>query len=227
MFHPSSSPDSFSSRYRLAGLLLALLLACGALFSLGGMAYASSAAQQVRAQEASPDVTNAAVTFANHHWNCWTAACTRSVKQGQGQPYYECAEFVARSLATEGFMPGLRSTSPQSAYGSYKPKGQKVKYDLLLITPLRGYHTLADYLKAYGDFKNVGHKVGDAEPGDVVVFEDSSGTAQHTALITKSNFSKASIRVDAHNNARYGYALTNYLKEFPKWYILHYTYPVD
>jgi hypothetical protein len=217
MSHPSSL-GTFFRRYRLVSLLLALLLACGALFSLGERAYA---AQQAPTQAAIPATTNSAVTYANGHWN-WTYYDPHhhsTVPQGAAQPNFQCAEFVARSLAYEGFIPGLSSNSSQRAYEYYRPGNGKT-YDLLLITPLPGYHTLADFLLTFGYFRNVGHNVGNAEPGDMVVFADG-GIPQHIVLIVSSHFSVSTIRIDAHNNAAHNYPLSGEIAGFGSWYILH------
>ncbi len=182
---------------------------------------------------------NVAVSYVNSHWN-WTyynhtahlsckysnytgCSTVRNVPaQGYFQPSFQCAEFVARALASEGYIPGLSSTSSQSAYGSYKP-GNGKKYDLLTITSNLagpGIGSVADFLTTYGYFKNVGHTVGDAEPGDLVVFT-SGRTAEHVALIISSNYSRATIRIDAHNTARYDMPLNNEIAGFSGWYILH------
>jgi hypothetical protein len=208
-------------------LLGSVLLVAGLLFAFSpvrpGTAYAA----------------NAAVSYANSHWN-WTyynhtshpsctsgdsSGCSNAVNvpaQGYFQPDFQCAEFVARALATEGYIPGLSSTSSQGAYGSYKPGNGKT-YDLLSITTNLagpGIGSVADFLTTYGYFKNVGHTVGDAEPGDLVVFTSGS-TAEHVALITSSDYSIATIRIDAHNTARYDIPLSNEIAGFSGWYILH------
>src|SRR5690242_18880095 len=80
----------------LSGFLVVAVLA-GALlisFTVRGGAHAASA-------------TNAAVSYADSHWNCATAVCTSRVPAGTGQPNFQCAEFVARSLAAVGKVPGL------------------------------------------------------------------------------------------------------------------------
>jgi hypothetical protein len=162
------------------------------------------------------------VTFANNNWNCLTAACTKTVKQGDAQPDYECAEFVARSLAYAGYMPGLSSISPQSDYDPYSPHlGNGRVYDLLLITPIAGLHTLADYLHDAGFSTNIGHDLSSAVAGDMVVFEDSNHVPQHTALIVVTGSTTSTTKVDAHNNAAYKYPLSNEIAGFSYWYILH------
>jgi hypothetical protein len=91
----------------LSGFLVVVILIS---INVGGEAHAASAAATA---------TNAAVAYADSHWNCATAACTSRVPAGSGQNSFQYAEFVARSLAAEGKVPGLTSNSSQSAYGSY------------------------------------------------------------------------------------------------------------
>lgn len=202
MFRPSSL-GTFSRRHRLAGLLFA----CGvlfALFSFGGIARAA---------------TNPAVSFANTRWNCLTADCATRVKQGAAQPNYECAEFVARALAYADDMPGLNYYASQSDFEYYQP-GDGKTYDLLLITPVSGYHTLADFLLDYG-WGNVGPHLNGAVAGDVVVFDDN-GIPEHTVIISVMGASTSSTKIDAHNNARYDYPLSDEISGFDSWYILHF-----
>jgi hypothetical protein len=169
-------------------------------------------------QAGKAEATDAAVAFANTHWACSTAACTTKVKAGQGQPDYECAEFAARSLAADGYIPGLSTTSPQSAYGSYKPGNGKT-YDLLLITPTSGLNTIAQFLTTYGYFKNMGESLSSAEPGDLVVL----GNNAHVVIIISSGYTIGSTYVDAHNNARYNDPLSDEMSGWPgePWYLLH------
>jgi hypothetical protein len=188
-------------------LIAALLLTVGP-FRSGTAAHAAT--------QSVPKPT--AATFANNNWNCLTAACTRRVKAGQAQPNYECAEFVSRSLAFAGFIPRLGSTSSQSAYGKYKFKGKT--YDLLLITPTAGLHTLADFLLASGDATNIGHNLTKAVAGDVVVF-DTHGIPEHTVLIVARGKTTAAIKVDSHNNARHNLPLNDEISGFTSWFILH------
>src|SRR5579885_2634647 len=103
----------------LSGLLVVAVLV-GALFisfTVRGGAHAAGA-------------TNAAVSYADSHWNCGNAACTFRVSAGTPQPNFQCAEFVARSLAAVGKVPGLTPNSSQSAYGSYHARNGRT-YDLL------------------------------------------------------------------------------------------------
>lgn len=183
---------------------------------------------------------HAAIKYANTHWNCATAACTTRVKAGDAQPDFQCAEFVARALAAAGFIPKLRSTSPQSAFGHYQPGNGKT-YDLLSITPgLAGPHiySLAQFLLDYGYVKNIHQSTGNAEPGDLVVFNkvirDKKGKIikiipEHVGLIVavrKGKHTKYNTLLDLHNSARYHVTIKSELGgEFPDigkgWEILH------
>ena len=159
------------------------------------------------------------VTFANQNWNCLTAACTQRVKAGQKQPLYQCAEFVARSLAFEGLMPGLASDSPQSAYGSYQPGNGKT-YNLLLINPKKGPNTLAVYLLDFGLAENIGQNLSSASTGDAVVLLNN-GIPEHIVIITVLGSSTSSTFIDGHNTARHDFALSQEIVGFTSWYILH------
>lgn len=210
MFQTQSTVGEVPRKYRLLGLLLVCLLASTVLFSFGARtAYAN---------------TNPAVAFANAHWNCWTAACTSRVQAGAGQPYYQCAEFVARALAYEGFIPGLSSTSSQSAYEYYRPGNGKT-YDLLAITPGiagPGVGTISDFLLTYGYFVNIGTNLGNTQPGDMVVYKDRSGTPQHIGLVIRHGTSTSNTMLDFHNSAWYNVSLRSELGgEFTSWYVLH------
>jgi Putative amidase domain len=167
--------------------------------------------------------TNIAVSYANSHWNCLTATCTTRVRAGALQSNFECAEFVARALATEGLIPGLTSTSPQHYFNPYRPAGSKKSYDLLLIGRVGGLYTLADYLADRALGKNIGKNLQAASPGDMVVFENGGGMPSHTALIVTTGLSTASTKIDAHNYARYNYALSGYFPFFRTYYILHFS----
>jgi Putative amidase domain len=171
--------------------------------------------------------TNPAVSYANSHWNCYTVACTTRVGAGTLQPGFQCAEFVARALATEGLLPGLKSTSPQYAFDPYRPAGSNKSYDLLLIGHVGGLHTLADYvadhLVSRGLAKNIGKHLQGASPGDMVVIQDSTGAPDHTALIVATGVSTVSTKVDAHNYARYNYPLSAYFPYFRTYYIFHFS----
>jgi hypothetical protein len=179
----------------LRGFLVIAILAGAILMFIndGGGAHAASAAASA---------TNAAVTYADSHWNCATAACTSRVPAGAAQPNFQCAEFVARSLAAEGKVPGLTSSSSQSAYGSYRAKNGQT-YDLLWVgVDASGYNDegipgLYQYLTQNGVGANIGNNPSGAVPGDVTFHFEGQG---HTGLLVQTGSNPLA---DFHNNARY------------------------
>jgi hypothetical protein len=156
---------------------------------------------------------NAAVQYADSHWNCTTAACTSKVPAGSAQPNFQCAEFVSRSLAAEGLIPGLTPNSPQSAYGSYKAKNGKT-YDLLWVgASASGFTSLAglyQYVTQNGVGTDIGKNISKAVPGDVAIYFVNDG---HTAIFVQTGSDPL---VDAHNNARY-----HVPNEYSAYTILH------
>lgn len=145
------------------------------------------------------------VAYADTHWS-WTAWNDPTpVAFGDGQPNYQCAEFVARSMAAAGLIPGLGPNDPQNDYFEYTAPNGKT-YDLLLITPLPQYNTIYDYLMDSGLAKDVGDDPADAQPGDMVVtYLGYDGEASHMGLIATAQTATSEPTVDAHNNARYRY----------------------
>ena len=216
-------------RFLLLGFALVPLLA-GLLFVFGlvhaGGPTNSSLNSETTLSAAATTWRTKSVTFADNNWNCWDAACATRVGAGAAQPNYQCAEFVARSYARVGFMPGLGIHTDQSKYLSYNPPklGNK-KYDLLLITPLTGYLTLADYLRDSGHATNINQDLNKAEKGDMVIFQDKNSAgkevAQHTVIIVKVGNNTSTTLIDAHNNAHHRVALSYEISGFDHWYILH------
>jgi len=213
---------STRKRFLLLGLGSILLLAT-LLFTIGPLS--------MRSAHAAPTLPKpSAVTFANDNWACLTAACTTKVpKQGDAQPDYQCAEFVARSLAYPGYMPGLATDSSQSAYESYNPHLSNGRiYDLLAITPEispTGYG-LQEYLLNSGFGTKIGTNLSEAVAGDMVVFMGTvkgvSGIVPaHTAIIVVKGSSTSKTLVDAHNDAAYKYPLSSEATGFDSWYIIH------
>lgn len=196
----SSLTQSRSTRFRvkwqvLVGLVFLLAIAAGTFVWL---------------PRGSAGAANAAVSYADSHWNCANISCTSKVSAGSSQPNFECAEFVARALATEGKVPGLTSSSSQAAYGSYKAKNGKV-YNLLWVGWAYGGWDgmgLYQYLIQNGIGSNIGNTPSKAVPGDVPIYFEGAG---HTSLLVQTGSNPL---VDAHNNARYhvgyteGYSLT-------------------
>jgi len=179
----------------LSGFLVVAVFAGAILISTNttGGAHAASAAASA---------TNAAVTYANSHWNCATAACTTRVAVGAAQPKFQCAEFVARSLAAQGKVPGLTSRSSQAAYGHYRARNGKI-YDLLWVgVNASGYNDggipgLYQYLIQNRVGTNIGNHPSKAAPGDVTFHFEGQG---HTGLLVQTGKTPLA---DFHNNARY------------------------
>jgi len=137
-------------------------------------------------------------TFADANYLCANAACTSKVSAGSAQPNYQCAEFVARTLASTGKIPGLTSGSAQSAYGSYKYNG--VTYDLLWTSKKSGGPLgLEDFLIAAG-----WHTTTAVADCSVAFVDGSHGAWGHVAVGVGNNL------LDAHNNARLHVATTYY-----------------
>ncbi|MEZ0064603.1 hypothetical protein ABIA32_000591 [Streptacidiphilus sp. MAP12-20] len=147
------------------------------------------------------------VRYADAHWN-WTAwNDSTPVAFGGDQPNYQCAEFVARSMAAAGLIPGLGPNDPQSAYFTYQAPNGKV-YDLLLISDLPQYHNLYDYLMDSGVAQDIGDHPELAQPGDIVVtYAGPGGTKSHTGLVAQAATATSEATVDGHNHARidFGY----------------------
>lgn len=140
-------------------------------------------------------------SYADAHWNCATAACTSTVAAGAAQSNYECAEFVSRSLAAGGYVPGLSAGAAQSSFGSYAYGGNT--YDLLWCSQKEGGPLgLEDFLKASG-WRTVSVTAANVQKG-AVVFMRSWG---HVVIGVGSNL------LDAHNNARYHVDLNYYSGE--------------
>ncbi|MEY9871569.1 hypothetical protein ABH931_001042 [Streptacidiphilus sp. MAP12-33] len=201
---------------RLGVTAFVAALALGAAPVLAAPAFAATAkapkASKVHsaAQDPSPVDTlmrDAEVRYADAHWN-WTAwNDSTPVAFGADQPNYQCAEFVARSLAAAGLIPGLSPDAPQNDYFTYHAPNGEV-YDLLLISDLPQYHNLADYLHDSGIGVDLGDHPELAQPGDVVVtYAGPDGTKSHTGLVVTAQTPTSEPLVDGHNHARidYGY----------------------
>jgi hypothetical protein len=226
MFHLSSPLDTFHKRYRLVSQLLVLLLACGALFSLGGKAHAQVFSPCPH-PPCNPFNPAAAVTYANDHWNWWAYNSKndpdtgKPVPAGSPQPNFQCAEFVARALIVGNYIPGLNAnTSTQNDLFNYRP-GDGNTYNLLEVTNLVPPKlTLEAYLATFVA-TSIGKDLTKATPGDVVIFKDSNGTPRHMAIIVQAGSSESTTLVDAHNNAAHSVPLDSEADGFSTYYILH------
>ncbi|MDH6132502.1 hypothetical protein P3T37_001887 [Kitasatospora sp. MAA4] len=192
------------------GLAATVLLSTGtpAVSATGqSAAQHSSTAASIRVAN---DWRQTSVGYADTHWN-WTAwNDSTTVSNGSSQSNFECAEFVARSLAAAGLIPGLKSGDSQDSYFYYNaPNG--VQYDLLLISDLDGYNSLYDFLMDFGLGTDLGNQPAKAQPGDVVVtFNSDSSNKLHTGLIVEAANGSSEPTVDAHNYARFHYGYHHY-----------------
>jgi hypothetical protein len=123
------------------------------------------------------------IYFANSQWDCAEPTCASRVPAGSGQPGYECAEFVARSLAYGGYFPGLSATAPQSTYLNWKG------YDLCYTTHL------ASALASVG-FKKLANSGSSVNVAVAIFGNAGDGSFSHTCIGIGAN------TVDCHNNAR-------------------------
>jgi hypothetical protein len=170
-----------------------------------------------------------------------------TIVQGNGgagvnwyQPFFQCAQFVARALTQEGAIAGLLNGgaggyTPASPYiGSYSysyypftlpPYSANTNRDLTNVNGL--YHYLMDSGIVSG---SLGHNVASAMPGDVVFFYDSTtlndSTREHVMLITGAEQDGGSGGVggwdgivDGHNAAAYHQLIQN--QQFPGFEVLH------
>jgi len=131
--------------------------------------------------------------FANAQWNCADVSCDRTVCTGCGQPNYECAEFVARSLASAGLIP-LSPYASQGSYGSFNANGKN--YDLLWVSSKNGgIRGLEDYLSDSG--WNSCQSDSCVTDCSALMVVGSEGAYSHTVVGIANQV------CDAHNVARY------------------------
>jgi len=132
--------------------------------------------------------------FADAQWNCADIACNRKVCTGCGQPAYECAEFVARTLASGGLIP-LSPVAPQSYYGNFKANGRT--YDLLWVSSKNGGIVgLDDYLGDSG-WNSCGASSSCVAECSALMVVGADGAYSHAVAGVGSEL------CDAHNVARY------------------------
>jgi len=137
------------------------------------------------------------LAFANKQVECANPQCTVTVNIGDGQPDYQCAEFVARSLSAGGFVPGLSPTGPQTgsqSYASYQYNGQTYA--------LWNTYGLYDYLKARGWVQRASDQ--SAVSAGCACFGDAGdGNFSHVCLGVGDGI------LNCHNNARQDIAAGN------------------
>lgn len=179
----------------LSACLVVAVLVGAILISVNNGAGAHAASEVASAK-------NPAVAYADSHWNCGNATCTYRVRAGAGQPNFQCAEFVARSLAAERKVPGLTANSSQAAYGHYRARNGRI-YDLLWVgVNASGYNDggirgLYQYLIENRVGVNIGNAPSRAVPGDVTFHFEGQG---HTGLLVRAG---SNALADFHNSARY------------------------
>jgi len=133
------------------------------------------------------------VAFADANWDCTTAACTARVTQGTFQDSYQCSEFVSRSVAAGGGIPGLAPTDPQSSFGNYQFNGKT--YDLLWVSSVQGLPLgLEDFLQVAG-WTNIGSDCTKITAGNVIITDGSNGPHSHNLIGVGNQLA------DAHNSA--------------------------
>jgi hypothetical protein len=143
----------------------------------------------------STDVS-AAATYAVMHWNWWryTNGGKPFVNEEDAQPQFQCAEFVARSLSTLGYFPGLESSSSldKSKFSFNKYLGS---YNLTYVPDL--YSWLVG--KGCATINNSTQP----QAGDVIFYKNTKDgnykTYKHVAIITPVNGSPS--YATAHNVA--------------------------
>jgi hypothetical protein len=174
------------------------------------------------------DPVNPAVQYAETTWNWWNYTGSCCAPENSGQPDFACAEYVARSLSTQGLMPGLNTnsmqgggvdvwdtgpTSPQN-FNYYSYYGAVFR---LLDTGTSTITGLYQYLINNGLGMNVGDDPAGAVPGDVVFYSypDQQGqfsvaNMQHTAILVATGTTPGGgdTLIDEHNVAgqHWGYA---------------------
>jgi len=149
----------------------------------------------------SPAPAGSCADFANSEWNCADPSCSSRVCTGCGQPNYECAEFVARSLAAGGMIP-LDAYASQKDYGSFSANGRT--YDLLWVSSKQGGPLgLDDYLSDSG-WSSCGNDASCVSECSALIVDGSEGAYSHAVVGVGEGI------VDAHNVARQGVAANFY-----------------
>jgi len=136
------------------------------------------------------------VQFADANWDCADPACSSTVPSGSGQPDYGCAEFVARSLAAGGFIPGLGPLDSQSAFGGWSYDGNT--YDLLYCS------NLSDALSVLG-FSKMPNQASSVTAGCGAFGDGGDGYFSHAVIGVAPGVD------DAHNNARFHWQVSGSL----------------
>ncbi|KPV54627.1 hypothetical protein SE17_02595 [Kouleothrix aurantiaca] len=144
-----------------------------------------------------------AIRYATGHWN-WSSydESKNTVSSGTFQPNFQCAEFVARSIAAAGSIGDLKVDSTSDQLGSLLYNGKR--YNVRMVTGL--YNFLIDT----GIGKDVGTDKQSATLGSVVIY----GNFEHTAIVTNVT-DPSQIKVTAHNTALLDYAIDGFYRSYP------------
>lgn len=146
------------------------------------------------AGQCSADIA-AMVAFADARWNCSDYSCTTRVHEGDWQPNYGCAPFVARVTAAGGFIPGLKHGDSDSVYSNFHYHGKTYNLDCTgsacACSQCAGSPGLADLMADLKFTKTSAVVAGTA------VFVNGEGYLTHVQVGVGANI------VDAHNNAQH------------------------
>jgi len=141
-----------------------------------------------------PPSNGTCAPFANAQWDCAEPSCGSKVCTGCGQPNYQCAEFVARTLASAGLIP-LGPKDRQALYGAFHANGRT--YDLLWVSSKNGgILGLEDYLKDSG-WHACGSSNSCVSECSAMMVVGADGPYSHAVVGIAPQL------CDAHNVARY------------------------
>jgi len=144
-----------------------------------------------------PPPPGGCASFAENEWNCADPACDSRVNDGDPQPNYECAEFVARTLAAGGLIP-IDPYADQSEYGSFAANGNT--YDLLWVSSKQGGPLgLEDYLRDSG-WTECGSDASCVHECSALMVDGADGPYSHAVVGVADGV------LDAHNMARHDVA---------------------
>jgi len=148
-----------------------------------------------------PSANASCIKFADEQWSCATPSCSSHVCTGCGQPQYQCAEFVSRSLASAKLIP-LDPLAPQAHFGAFRAHGKT--YDLLWVSHKQGGPLgLDDYLHDSG-WHSCGAADSCVKDCSALMVVGSEGSYSHAVLGIGKEL------CDAHNMARHHVSPSTY-----------------
>lgn len=187
----------------VSSLLLSALLVMN-LVGSGGEGVAQAAAHTPA--HATSTGVNGAVGYATSHWQ-WSIYDNSlpQVYWGDFQPQFQCAEFVARALASSGPIGPLTPTAADSVYSNVTFNAST--YNLKLVSSL--YHFLLDT----GAGTNAGTSLSSATLGSVIIYGNSQdGDFLHTAIVTDTTNASNPLFTE-HNAAYLNYPSTTQMSD--------------